>query len=96
MKLCGLVPNFYIYVCMSDLSIPTIGPQTKCTTIGGPIVGIYINRLQIHECRNREQDRSVSFLGIFVSNFRYSVEYTHSRGPIVSESPLRAAMALLI
>jgi hypothetical protein len=25
MKLCGLVPNFYIYVSVSDLYIPTIG-----------------------------------------------------------------------
>jgi hypothetical protein len=33
----------------------------------------HINRLQIHECRNWERSRAVSFLRIFVSNFRYSV-----------------------
>jgi hypothetical protein len=41
MKLCGLVPNFYIHVTVSDLNIPTIGPQTQCSKIGGQIVGIY-------------------------------------------------------
>jgi hypothetical protein len=33
----------------------------------------YINRWQIHEWRNWERGRAVSFLGIFVSNFLYSV-----------------------
>ncbi len=32
----------------------------------------YINRSQIHERGNCEQSRTVSFLGIYVSNFRYS------------------------
>ncbi len=36
------------------------------------ILAIYINCSQIHECRNRERDRTVSFLGIYKSNFRYS------------------------
>ncbi len=37
-------------------------------------MGIYsINRSQIHECRNWERGRAVSFLGIFVSNFQYGV-----------------------
>ncbi len=33
----------------------------------------YINFSQIHECGIWERGRTVSFLGIFVSNFRYSV-----------------------
>ncbi len=33
----------------------------------------YINCLQIHEYRSSERGRTVSFLGTFVSNFRYSV-----------------------
>ncbi len=41
MKLRGFVPNFYIHVSVSDLCIPTIGPQTQYSKIGGPIVGIY-------------------------------------------------------
>ncbi len=41
MKLRGLVPNFYIHVSVNDLYIPTIGPQTQYSKIGGPIVGIY-------------------------------------------------------
>ncbi len=39
MKLRGLVPNFYFHVSVSDLNIPTIGPQTQYSKIG--IVGIY-------------------------------------------------------
>ncbi len=35
----------------------------------------YIYRSQIHKCRNWERGRAVSFLGIFVSNFRYSALY---------------------
>jgi hypothetical protein len=61
MKLCGLVPNFLIHVYVSDLYIPTIG-QNRQT-----------DRSQIHECRNWERDRAVSFLRIFVSIFRCTV-----------------------
>ncbi len=32
----------------------------------------YINRSQIHECRNWERGCAISFLGIFVSNIRCS------------------------
>jgi hypothetical protein len=32
-----------------------------------------VNPSQIHECRNWERGSAVSFLGIFVSNFQYSV-----------------------
>ncbi len=32
----------------------------------------YVNRSQIHECRNWKRGRAVSFMGIFVSNFWYS------------------------
>jgi hypothetical protein len=32
----------------------------------------YINDSQKHECRNFERGHAVSFLGVFVSNFRYS------------------------
>ncbi len=41
MKLFDLVPNFYTHVAVSDLYIPTVGPQTQYSKIGGPIVGIY-------------------------------------------------------
>jgi hypothetical protein len=40
MKLRGLVPNFYIHVSLSDLNIPTIGPQTQYSKIGGPCIEI--------------------------------------------------------
>jgi hypothetical protein len=35
MKLLDLVPNFYIHVSVSDLYIPTIGPQMQYSKIGG-------------------------------------------------------------
>ncbi len=41
MKLCGLVPNLYIHVSVSDLYIPTTGPQTKYSQIGEQIMEIY-------------------------------------------------------
>jgi hypothetical protein len=41
----------------------------------GPIMGIYKSLTDtIHECRNWEQGRAVSFLGIFVLRFQYSVD----------------------
>jgi hypothetical protein len=39
---------------------------------GGPILGIS-KSLTGTECKNWERGRAVSFLGIFVSTFRYSV-----------------------
>jgi hypothetical protein len=71
MKLRGLVPNFWIYVSVVDLYIPTIGPPIMQYSVCGPIVGIY-ERSQIHECKNWERGRAVSILEIFVSYFRYS------------------------
>jgi hypothetical protein len=53
MKLRGVVPNFYIHVCMSDLYIHTIGPQMQYRKISGLIVGIYKSLTNcIHGCRN--------------------------------------------
>jgi hypothetical protein len=43
-----------------------------CSNIRGPIVE-YINCSQKRECGNWKIGRAVSFLGIFVSNIRYSV-----------------------
>ncbi len=44
-----------------------------CSQIGRPALGIqYINRSQIHEWRNWERGREVSFLGIHKLDFRYS------------------------
>jgi hypothetical protein len=60
------------------LSIPAVEKRVLSRNTGKykfqirPIVGIY-NCSQMHECRNWEQGRTVSFLGIYVSNFRYSV-----------------------
>jgi hypothetical protein len=71
MTLRSLVPNFYIHVSVSNFYCPTIGPQMQCSKIGGPIVGIY-KSLTVHECRNWERSRAVSFLGIFFSNFSHA------------------------
>ncbi len=44
----------------------------SCSRIGRLIVGIY-KCSQTHECVNWDWYRAISFLGIFVSNFRYCV-----------------------
>jgi hypothetical protein len=48
MKLRNLVSHSYIYVSVSDLYIPTIGPPICCSKIDGPTVGI--NILLTDEC----------------------------------------------
>jgi hypothetical protein len=48
------VPNFHVQVSVSDLIIPR---------------SVHLFGSQTHACRNWERGRSVSFLGIFVSNF---------------------------
>ncbi len=47
---CGLIPNFYIYISLSDLYISTIGLPIWLQEIGGQIVGEYVNRSHIHVC----------------------------------------------
>ncbi len=44
----------------------------SCSRIGRPIWE-YINRSQKHDCRNWDWGRAVSFLGIFVLSFRYTL-----------------------
>ena len=63
---CGIIPNFYIHLPVSDLYIPqdrsaNAIQQNRQTDRGK------IYRLQIHECRNWERGRAVSFLGILFS-----------------------------
>ena len=75
MKLRGLVPNFYNHVSLSDIYCIVFSRSVRlffCIAVADRSWE-YINRSQIHECRNREQGRAVSFLEIFVSNFRCSV-----------------------
>jgi hypothetical protein len=60
------------------LYIPTISPQKQYSNIDRPIVG-YINRSQIHECRNWERGRTVSFMGSFVWTFRCSANMSKKR-----------------
>ncbi len=88
MKLRGLVPDFYIYVSVSNFiyCIPTIGPQTQYSKIVGDRSWEFMNSSQIHDWRNWELGRTVSFLEIFVSNFRYSVQCNpnHSPDPLVN------------
>jgi hypothetical protein len=79
MKLCGLDPNSYIHVPVSesDLYIPRIGLPIWLHKIGRQILGVYINRSQIHKCGNWETEhyssvleircRAFSFLGLHQS-----------------------------
>ncbi len=59
--------------CVSDLHITIV--CLFCCIALADLSWEYINRSQIHECRNWEQGRAVPFLGIFLSNFRYSIQY---------------------
>ncbi len=63
--------SFYIPVSMSHLYILMIDPPFFAVLFVDRSWE-YINRSQIHECRNWEWGRTVSFRGIFVSNFRDS------------------------
>ncbi len=58
--------------------------------IGRPILGMY--KSLIHECGNWDWGRSIPFLGIFVSNFRYkclcSVCTSYSKGYVFSTQKL--------
>jgi hypothetical protein len=48
----GLSPNFHIHVSVSDLYIHTTGLPILLEEISRPILGLYINRSQTHECEN--------------------------------------------
>ncbi len=60
-----------LWVSLSDLYIPRIGPHISCSSIGRQIVGIYKSLTDAHECQNWDWGRSILFLGIFVSNFQF-------------------------
>jgi hypothetical protein len=62
MKLRGLVPN-----CIFARSV-----RLFCCIAFGDRSWEYSNRSQIHKCRNWERGCAISFLEIFVLNFRYS------------------------
>ncbi len=61
--------DFFIHVSVSGLYIPTIGPPILLYCDWWTDRGEYINHSQIHEFRNWERGRTVSFLGIFVFEF---------------------------
>ncbi len=63
------------FMCLWAIYIlPRSAHLFSCSRIGRPIRGIYnINHSQKHECRNWDCSRTVPFLEIFVSNFRYCV-----------------------
>jgi hypothetical protein len=63
-KLRGLVPNYYIHVSLSNSYIPRDGLPIRLLKIGRPILGIYLNRSQIHECGNWETEHYNSVLEI--------------------------------
>ncbi len=65
-----LFPERELHVSVSDLYVPTFGPPVfSCIRIGRPIRGIYKSLMNVGIGTAAAQ----SFLGIFVSNFRYCV-----------------------
>ena len=57
---------------LAHLTVAEVGTLILLRQNSGLILGI-LKSLTGTECKNWERGRSVSFLGIFVSNFRYSV-----------------------
>ncbi len=80
MKLCGLSPNSYIHVSVSDFYIPRIGLpillQENKRTGRMWCMGIYKSLTGIHECGNWDSGRAGSFLGVYKSDFLCSEEAT--------------------
>jgi hypothetical protein len=68
-----LVPNFCIHVSVSGLYIYSHDLSLFCCIAFADRSCEYINHSQIREYRIWDRGRAVSFMGIFVSNFRYSV-----------------------
>ncbi len=60
----------FLHSCICERSVHLL----FCSKVGGPIVGIYKSLTDIlMQELGWERSRAVLFLGIFVSNFRYSV-----------------------
>jgi hypothetical protein len=55
-----------------------------------------IKRSQIHECRNWERGRTVSFLGVIVSTFRYNAFAVNLSGLWLSEVKIITLLQLLL
>ncbi len=72
----GLSPNFYIYVSVSGLNIPRIGPHIFLQQNRQTHPWKYIYKIT-HRNMNVGIGRAVPFLGIFVTNFRYCVFAVH-------------------
>jgi hypothetical protein len=66
-ELRDLSLNFHTLVSVSDLYIPRISPHISCYFDGGNILINYIHM----NMENWDCARTIPFLGIFVSNFRY-------------------------
>ncbi len=60
MKQRGFIPNFHINLSVGDLHISRIGPPIFLQQTRQNQSGEYVNRSQIHECRNWERGWSVS------------------------------------
>ncbi len=69
-ELRGLSPTFHVHVSVSDL-FPGLVHIFSCCRVGKSIVGLYKSLTHTHGCGNWDCGRTIPFLGIFVSNFRY-------------------------
>ncbi len=76
-ELRGLCPNFHIRMPVSDLYIPKISPHIFLQQNRQTHRLKTLYKSQTHECGNWDWSRAISFLGIFVANFRYCVFAAH-------------------
>ncbi len=85
--LTSLFPNRIIMFCLSISTFmflwaiyifPGLVCLFCCSQIGRPIWD-YINRSNVHECRNWERGLTVSFMGTHKTDFRYSVAHPWSK-----------------
>jgi hypothetical protein len=72
------ISTFMSHVSVSDLYSPRIGPHISSSRIGRPIVEIYINRSQAHECAEIGTETPIFlFWEYLFRNFRYFVFAVH-------------------
>ncbi len=71
---------WFLFMYSQELNCAaSLFPKQNCNVLSPNFHIRVSNRSQTHECRNWERGRAVSFLGIHIFDFRYSVWYLYSQ-----------------